>query len=503
MKIAKKSGQTKPVNLKLQIMDEQGYRYKGPEGYHSFIGQVMAHLGYVGGYETGNIGAHILLSDENGIIDLTCVFIRDDKKWKSRASIIRCGHTREDIKNCLIHWHERFTGNKTGPWGTLMGVRPTKLVHHFFDRGFGDKEIITILQQQYRVEKETAERLVHMSRLQRPFVMEPRNHVALYVGIPYCSSHCLYCSFPSRLVGKEEEAGLQAFSKALETDLQDLNKLCRQYSLTVDTIYIGGGTPTCLPIAILKDIIQSVAANFSPVQEWTVEAGRPDTATKEKLALLRQYGVDRISVNPQTMQQRILDVLGRHHRVEDIYTMFNNCRDLGFSVINMDFIAGLPVQNVKDMQENMEIVCQLWPENVTIHTLALKKRAPLFHHPLRDRIPSQEEVTKMLEYCDARLVEKGYIPYYMYRQKYMAASFANVGYAFSDAIGKYNIQMMEERQTVLAAGPGGATKFINLPEHRLEKLYMPKEVNAYMASLEEKMQLRRKLCTYIYGREDR
>ena len=182
--------------------------------------------------------------------------------------------------------------------------------------------------------------------------------------------------------------------------------------------------------------------------------------------------------------------------------MYENCRKLGFSVINMDFIAGLPGQTVADMQENMEIVCKLHPENVTIHTLALKKRAPLFHHELRASIPPAEETGRMVRLCQSILTGSGYVPYYMYRQKYMAASFANIGYALPGSISAYNIEMMEERQSVLAAGPGGATKFLCRDGHTLEKVYMPKDVDAYVQALAEKMAQRRRLCAIIYGKED-
>lgn len=183
--------------------------------------------------------------------------------------------------------------------------------------------------------------------------------------------------------------------------------------------------------------------------------------------------------------------------------MFSRCRSMGFSVINMDFIAGLPEQTLADMQENMEIVCQLHPENVTIHTLALKKRAPLFHHPLRQHIPPAAEVSRMIHYCEKILQQHGYIPYYMYRQKYMAGSFANVGYAQSGTISQYNIQMMEERQTILSAGPGSTTKFLSHDGHSLKKIYMPKDPEAYVQALSERMRQRRHLCAMIYGGDDR
>ena len=202
------------------------------------------------------------------------------------------------------------------------------------------------------------------------------------------------------------------------------------------------------------------------------------------------------------MQQHLLDLLGRRHRVEDIYEMYDNCQKTGFPVINMDFIAGLPEQTEAGMQDNMEIVCQLHPENVTIHTLALKRKAPLFQHPLRQRIPGEQQVARFLSLCRKTLAEAGYLPYYMYRQTYMAGSFANVGYALPGTISAYNIQMMEERQTILAAGPGGATKFCAADGHSLKKVYMPKDPAQYLSDLPEKMRQRRQLCAMIYGGDD-
>lgn len=483
-------------------MSVQTYTYDGPEGLHALIGQIMAALGYVGGREIRDVGAAVTVRDDCGHLYLSCTFQDGGDPWFSEAHLLEGVRERDALKDCLLHWHSRFSGHGLGPWGTLIGVRPTKLVHHLFDQGFTDDQAEKALQTSYHVAPGTARDLVAMARLQRPYVTRRGRKLALYVGIPYCPSHCLYCSFPSRLIGREGRASLTAFRDAVLADLDDLADLCRTYDLEVTSLYVGGGTPTCLPLDVLEAMMMRLARNFLAACEWTVEAGRPDTATPDMLAMLRQAGVDRISVNPQTLQQPLLDALGRRHSVEEIYTMYENCRKLGFSVINMDFIAGLPGQTVADMQENMEIVCKLHPENVTIHTLALKKRAPLFHHELRAAIPPAEETGRMVRLCQSILTGSGYVPYYMYRQKYMAASFANIGYALPGSVSAYNIEMMEERQSVLAAGPGGATKFLCRDGHTLEKVYMPKDVDAYVQALAERMAQRRRLCAIIYGKED-
>lgn len=483
--------------MKTKSRQNLAYIYRGPAAYHSWIGQIMATLGYTGGHEERQVGAvvHIALKEDH--LFISCEF----EQWHSEATLLRDNAVRNDVKDCLLHWHSRAYGIPLSQWGTLIGVRPIKLVHHLFDQGIKSAEAEDYLRRMYHVQAETAQQLVHMADVQRPYVWPRAKHIALYIGIPFCPSHCLYCSFPSRLVGNETGENLHQFAEALVTDINSIHDLCRQYDLTVDTIYVGGGTPTCLPTDVLERILKAIQV-FLPATEYTVEAGRPDTVTPAILQLLRRYGVDRISVNPQTMQQRILNALGRLHRVDDIYRMYNQAKQIGFPIVNMDFIAGLPGQTVEDMQENMKIVCQLAPENVTIHTLALKKGAPLFHHPLRQEIPSEQVTAHMLQICQRVLTEQGYIPYYLYRQKYMAATFANVGYALPGTLGVYNIEMMEERQTVLAAGPGGATKFLLPDHHSLSKLYMPKEIDKYVQTLPQNMVRRHHLCANIYGGED-
>ena len=488
--------------MSLQNNHIQTYTYTGPDAYHAVVGQILAGIGYVGGKEDHPVGAIVEIAAEGERLHVVCRFLGQAPEFQTEVWFLDQTQVKQALKTCLLQWHERYTGATPSPWGTLLGVRPTKLVHRYFDDGLAEAEAIEKLQDTYHVSLEKATELVTMAARQRPYVCPAARTVSAYVGIPYCSSHCLYCSFPSRLIGSEGDRGLKAFVNALVDDITDLGQLCRDYGLTISTAYVGGGTPTCLPTEALQPILAAMRTAFGPVREWTVEAGRPDTATMEKLQLLHDYGVDRISVNPQTLQQRLLDALGRRHHVEDIYTMYDACQRLGFRVVNMDFIAGLPRQTIDDMQENMEKVCQLHPENVTIHTLALKKRAPLFHHPLRDEIPSAETVAAMLDVTKKTLTKAGYVPYYMYRQTYMAASFANIGYALPDAIGIYNIEMMEERQAVLGAGPGSATKLLCPDGHSLDKLYMPKTVDTYVASLPDKLRKRRQLCAAIYGGED-
>ncbi len=470
------------------------YVYTGPDDYHGFVGQVLTYLGYTR-HEDGPPMADVRIDENADGAALTCSF-RDEAGRERRFGPQRFTR-KSELKELLLSRYREGTGAAASVWGVLTGVRPTKLVHRLFDEGVPADEAVRRLQRCYGVAPDTAAELVAVAAVQRPYVLETKKKAALYVGIPYCSSHCLYCSFPSRLIGVETASRLHDFVAAVTADLEAVTRLVAEEGLEIGSVYVGGGTPTSLPADALAPILKAVEPLVGPGTEWTVEAGRPDTATDAKLALLRRSGVTRISINPQTMQQRLLDTLSRRHSVADIYAMFAQCRKLGFPIINMDFIAGLPGQTVADMASNMETVCQLRPENVTIHTLALKKGAPLFRHPLRAEIPSEKTVEEMLSLTRTGLAELTYTPYYLYRQQYMAAAFANVGYALPKTISAYNIEMMAERQTVLGVGPGSATKFV-VQGKNLEKMYMPKDIGQYIRALPERIERRRYLCAAVY-----
>ncbi len=469
------------------------YTYAGPDGYRAFIGQTLACLGYSRAADAEAADVCVRINADGPA--LMCRFMRDDGAERSFGPE-RFAH-KGRLKELLLVMYGKAFNSVPSQWGVLTGVRPTKLVHRLWDNGLRPEATPGYLHDRYGVAEDLANLLADVAARQRPYVIGQGRDAALYVGIPYCASHCLYCSFPSRLIGNEGKGNLQDFVRAVVADARDAYVLCRDMGLRITSVYVGGGTPTALPAALLARIIDAVRPFAAGGAEWTVEAGRPDTATAEKLTLLRQAGVTRVSINPQTMQRHILEKLSRRHGVKDIYAMFDTCRALDYDVINMDFIAGLPGQTEADMAENMDVVCQLRPENVTIHTLALKKGAPLFRHSLRDEIPAAHLVEAMLNEVRRRLAEKEYVPYYLYRQTYMAASFANIGYALPGEICAYNIEMMEERQTVLGIGPGSATKFI-VAGREMKKLYMPKDIGQYVAALPERLVRRRSLCASIY-----
>ena len=470
------------------------YVYTGPDDWHGLVGQVLASLGYV--YDSDGKEAAVRLTSRRKSLVLDGYFTDPNGQACNFGPYVVT--TKKEVKNYLLEACLTLTKRPPSPWGKLTGVRPIKLVHTLLDEGLSPEGVRHRLCKDFDVADRMADLLVQVAVTQRPYVVQHETRdAALYVGIPYCASHCLYCSFPSRLVGNERAERLLDFTNKLIEDIQDVQRLCSDTGIRIDSIYVGGGTPTSLSVEAVERIMSALRPLSEACREWTVEAGRPDTMTEEKARILRACGVDRISINPQTMQQHLLDALGRRHTVKDIYRMFDYCRNAGFSVINMDFIAGLPGQTVEDMRQNLEAVCQLAPENVTIHTLALKKGAPLFRHTLREEIPPVQVVEEMVTSAEEALCRQEYVPYYLYRQQYMAAEFANIGYAKDGAVSRYNIEMMEERQTVLGVGPGSATKFI-VPHIKMEKMYMPKDIGQYTEALTERMKRRRLLCTSVY-----
>ena len=311
----------------------------------------------------------------------------------------------------------------------------------------------------------------------------------MYVGIPFCPTTCLYCSFTSYPIGKWKDR-TQEYLDALFKELDYVAE--KKKGCTLDTVYFGGGTPTSLSPEDLDQLITKLKAtfDFSTVQEFTVEAGRPDSITREKLEVLKKHGVGRISINPQTMKQDTLRLIGRRHTVEDVVDRFKLAREVGFDNINMDLIMGLPEETLDDVRRTMEQVAELAPDNLTVHSLALKRAARLnmFKEDYKDYkiINTQEHMDLCAEYCH----QMGLSPYYLYRQKGMAGNMENVGYAKPGKAGVYNVLIMEERQTIVACGAGASTKRV-WPQpnadgaHRIERCENVKDVGLYMKRIDE------------------
>ena len=370
-------------------------------------------------------------------------------------------------------------------WGALTGVRPGKLLAGLIDGGLDEKTAVRRFIGEYDVSPERAALCLATTRqtLNAAASLQPQD-VCLYVGIPFCPTRCAYCSFVSQSVEKSIKL-IEPFLAALEREIAATAAAVKRLGLRPVSIYMGGGTPTTLSAGQLDRLCTVLAEQFdlSALREYTVEAGRPDTITAEKLRVLRSHGVDRISVNPQTMSDRVLALIGRRHTAADIVSALELVRAEGGFAVNMDLIAGLPGDSTAGFRDTLEKVLTLGAENITVHTLSRKKgsRITVDQTP----VPGAREVAAMLDYAGSRLTAAGYAPYYLYRQKFMSGGFENVGWAKGDTVNLYNICIMEELCSILAMGGGGSTKLIRPDQGRNIRLMAPKYPQEYIGQIEQ------------------
>ena len=381
-------------------------------------------------------------------------------------------------------------------WGALAGVRPTKLSTRHLLKGNSAASAKKLMEQVYFVSAPRAELAVDCSEstVAASRLLQPED-VSLYVGIPFCPTRCAYCSFVSRSIGKRTEL-LDPYLQALYKELALTGELMKKSGKTVRSIYIGGGTPTTLSAAQMSQLLEKIRESFdlSRCLEFTVEGGRPDTLTLEKLRAIANGGANRMSINPQTMRDGVLRACGRPHTAQAVLESYRQAVEAGFTDINMDLIAGLPTDTYEGFCQSLETVAQLEPANITVHTLALKKGADLFEKPVD--LPSQAEVKAMVEYANRYLRGRGYKPYYLYRQKYMSGSFENVGWSKNGRDCLYNIYMMEEVHTIISLGGGGMNK-VNLPDGRLERFHNPKFPEQYISQLDSVLAQKEKLFSLL------
>ena len=378
------------------------------------------------------------------------------------------------------------------PWGALAGVRPTKITTKHILEGGTEKSADALLKDIYYVTKPRRELAIDcsVSTVKAAGLMSDGD-VSLYVGIPFCPTRCSYCSFVSRSVGKRTDL-LEPYLQALEQELILTGKLLENSGRTIRTIYIGGGTPTTLSAPQMARLLDAIGDSFdlSRCIEFTVEGGRPDTLDAEKLRTIRNHGADRMSINPQTMEDAVLRACGRPHTAADVLLRYKEAVNAGFDAINMDLIAGLPQDSYDGFCRSLDTVASLAPANITVHTLALKKGADLFEK--RVALPGGDQVARMVEYANGTLRDLGYKPYYLYRQKYMSGSFENVGWSKDDKDCLYNIYMMEELHTILSLGGGGMNK-VNLPDGTLQRFHNPKFPEQYIEQIESVLDQKREL----------
>ncbi len=421
----------------------------------------------------------------------SCLYHDGNREYRGRASVrnelllspLQADSRSQQIVKLAIYRAVLRSGRKKPVWGALTGVRPGKLMSPLLESRMSEQAALKHFEKEYDVTHERALLCLDSSRMtvQADSTLRPED-VCLYVGIPFCPTRCAYCSFVSQSVEKSMKQ-IPVFLEALEQELRAVAEQVRLAGLRVVSIYMGGGTPTTLSAEQLDRLLKEIETDFdlSALRECTVEAGRPDTITEAKLRILRRHGVDRISVNPQTMSDSVLEAIGRKHSAADIQNALQQVRDAGGFAVNMDLIAGLPTDTAAGFRDTVDRVLQLQPENITVHTLSIKRGARLRFG--EGTLPPDEAVGEMLDYANARLREKGYQPYYLYRQKNMSGGFENIGWTRPGFENLYNICIMEELCSILAAGAGGSTKLIRRDGGRNERIVAPKYPTEYIESI--------------------
>lgn len=404
---------------------------------------------------------------------------------------------RKEVKNILKRTVYRAMMEKSKkelPWGTLTGIRPVKLAVGLMekDENLSDEDIKSYLKDTYFISDEKLNLSLEIAKNEIELLkdIDYKDGYSLYVGIPFCPSTCLYCSFTSYPISKYKDM-TDEYVNALE---KEIDYAANEFKFkTLNSVYIGGGTPTTLSAEQLDRLLSKIESSFDMThsKEFTVEAGRPDSITREKLEVLKKHKVSRISINPQTMKDETLKIIGRHHTVEQIKEAFSLARELGFDNINMDFIVGLPNENVDDVRYTMDETRKLCPDSITIHSLAVKRAARLnmFKDEYKElSIENNQEIMKLTEEV-AR--DMGMVPYYLYRQKNMAGNMENVGYSTPGKMGVYNILIMEEKQTIVALGAGSMTKYVYPDGERIERVENVKNVEQYIERIDEMIDRKR------------
>ena len=412
-------------------------------------------------------------------------------KIKSEDNVVEFSsplrETKFDTKNDLkrnIYINLLKLGNKELPWGTLTGIRPTKIVMEMLENDMSLEDIKKHLKEVYLVSDKRIKLCTDTAKNEFNILkkIDYKNGYSLYIGIPFCPTRCLYCSFTSYSIAQWKK-DTDTYVEALCKELLAVSKMYKGKKL--QTIYMGGGTPTSLEGYQLSKTLNVVKKNFdlSNLLELTVEAGRPDSITREKLEALKEVGVDRISINPQTMQQKTLDLIGRHHTIEDIFESYKLAREVGFENINMDFIIGLNGEILEDVIDSFTKVKSFAPESITIHSLALKRAARLNTENKRE-IMDNDLILSMINTATDTCADLGLEPYYLYRQKNMAGNLENIGFSKPGKECLYNILIMEEKQTIIACGAGTSSKIV-FGDGRIERIENVKDPKLYIERLDE------------------
>ncbi len=431
--------------------------------------------------------ARVTLTEENNAVTATATITWEGKtQTYTTTEEFNETYTRQRTIKIVVGRAFCKAGEKlfgfTLPWGMMTGVRPAKIAMELFEGGAKSEEVRRTLSREYFVNPKKAALLTKIAKNEMRLMKGYTDRTcSLYVSIPFCPSRCAYCSFVAYST-KRLLSLIPDYLDRLILDLEHTFQTIRQLGLRVATVYIGGGTPSILTPDQLKYLLSHINARLLPGEgiEYTLEAGRPDTITKEKLQVAKEYGVNRISINPQTLNDDVLAGIGRAHTTEDFYRAFHMARESGIKYINTDLIAGLPGDSFSGFSRSVDAIMELQPENLTVHTFCVKKAADIVKSKSTIYSATGGDTGKSVDYSQLQAASYGYIPYYIYRQKNAIGNLENVGFAQKGAEGLYNIFMMEEVHSIFAVGAGAVTKLVAPGNGKIERIFMPKYPYEYL-----------------------
>ena len=408
-----------------------------------------------------------------------------------RGEAFTCGGLEEKrqlkrlIKRCCYQLFKQVTGRRPA-WGSLTGIRPTRLYYQQMESGKSRQEARAALEDLFDLSEEKLDLLDEIITAQDGLIQRPQNACDLYIGIPFCTTRCAYCSFSSGEIGNGKL--VEPYLSALFHEIDLCSEMAREMGLDIRVGYIGGGTPSSLTTPQLDRLLDHMHARFGDLEELTVEAGRPDTLDREKLAMLRSHPVTRISINPQTMNDQTLRVIGRAHTAQQTIDCYRMARELGFDDINMDVIAALPGEDYALFAHTLDVIRDLDPDSLTVHTLAIKRSSKLHEQKYQQ---TEEDVARMVALGRETAHAMGMQAYYLYRQKYMAQNLENVGYAKKKSVCRYNIDNMEETTSVLALGAGGISKCVMRQEEKILRAPNIANIEQYISRVDEMVSRKR------------
>ena len=409
---------------------------------------------------------------------------------------------KEDIKKLVFSSLKELTKEEY-PWGILVGIRPSKIALKYLEEGKTEEEIIKIFEIKHLASKKKAKLCIEIAKTDEKFVNKESNSIAIYIGMAFCPTRCFYCSFAANpIVGNKKL--VNPYLQALIKEISAMKKYVNDRKLNIESVYFGGGTPTAVNNEEFEDVMKEVYEAFvkdKNLKEFTVECGRPDSITSEKLQTMKTYDVTRISINPQTMNDDTLKMIGRGHTSAQVIEKFNLARSLGFNDINMDMIIGLPGEGIKEVLHTKNEILKLKPDSLTVHGLSLKRASILYENFILKKgiqVKKQEELAQMYEESRILAQELGLHPYYMYRQKNMVGNMENLGYSRKGAECIYNIEMIEDKQTIIALGADAVSKVVFLDENRIERFANIKDIKEYCNRIDEMIQGKINLLDSLY-----